>query len=225
MTTANATASATPKPKQRVIRTLGKSLREYKKVSLLSPAFVAVESVLEILIPTVMASLIDEGISGGSMPAILKFGLILLICSVVSLTSGFLAGKFSAIAGAGFAKNLRHYQFEKVQGYSFTNIDRFSTGSIITRLTTDVTNLQNAYSMIIRMGVRAPIMVIVAWIFSFRISPSISLVFLACIPVLATRTCRPSAWSSPTIEKATKPKSSTAFRSASSRTSPRPNAL
>lgn len=144
MTTANATASARPKPKQHVIRTLGKSLREYKKASLLSPVFVAVESVLEILIPTVMASLIDEGISGGSMPAILKFGLILLICSAVSLTSGFLAGKFSAIAGAGFAKNLRHDQFEKVQGYSFTNIDRFSTGSIITRLTTDVTNLQNA---------------------------------------------------------------------------------
>ena len=201
MTTANATASATPKPKQRVIRTLGKSLREYKKVSLLSPAFVAVESVLEILIPTVMASLIDEGISGGSMPAILKFGLILLICSVVSLTSGFLAGKFSAIAGAGFAKNLRHDQFEKVQGYSFTNIDRFSTGSIITRLTTDVTNLQNAYSMIIRMGVRAPIMVIVAWIFSFRISPSISLVFLACIPVLAIGLCGLAVLVHPVFER------------------------
>ena len=102
MTAANATTSTTSKPKQHVIRTLGKSLREYKKASLLSPVFVAVESVLEILIPTVMASLIDEGISGGSMPAILKFGLILLICSAVSLTSGFLAGKFSAIAGAGF---------------------------------------------------------------------------------------------------------------------------
>ena len=135
------------------------------------------------------------------MPAILKFGLILLICSVVSLTSGFLAGKFSAIAGAGFAKNLRHDQFEKVQGYSFTNIDRFSTGSIITRLTTDVTNLQNAYSMIIRMGVRAPIMVIVAWIFSFRISPSISLVFLACIPVLAIGLCGLAVLVHPVFER------------------------
>ena len=159
------------------------------------------ESVLEILIPTVMASLIDEGISGGSMPAILKFGLILLICSVVSLTSGFLAGKFSAIAGAGFAKNLRHDQFEKVQGYSFTNIDRFSTGSIVTRLTTDVTNLQNAYMMIIRLGVRAPIMVIVAWIFSFRISPSISLVFLACIPVLAIGLCGLAVLVHPVFER------------------------
>ena len=201
MTAANATTSTTSKPKQHVIRTLGKSLREYKKDSLLSPVFVAVESVLEILIPTVMASLIDEGISGGSMPAILKFGLILLICSAVSLTSGFLAGKFSAIAGAGFAKNLRHDQFEKVQGYSFTNIDRFSTGSIITRLTTDVTNLQNAYSMIIRMGVRAPIMVIVAWIFSFRISPSISLVFLACIPVLAIGLCGLAVLVHPVFER------------------------
>ena len=177
------------RPKQHLIRTLGGSLREYKKDSLLAPAFVAVESVLEILIPTVMASLIDQGISGGSMPAIIKFGVILFVCSMFSLASGFLAGKFAAIAAAGLAKNLRKDQFEKVQGFSFTNIDKFSTGSIITRLTTDVTNLQNAYGMMIRMGVRAPIMMIVAWIFSFRISPSISLVFLACIPILAIGLC------------------------------------
>ena len=177
------------RPKQHLIRTLGGSLRECKKDSLLAPAFVAVESVLEILIPTVMASLIDQGISGGSMPAIIKFGVILFVCSMFSLASGFLAGKFAAIAAAGLAKNLRKDQFEKVQGFSFTNIDKFSTGSIITRLTTDVTNLQNAYGMMIRMGVRAPIMVVVAWIFSFRISPSISLVFLACIPILAIGLC------------------------------------
>ena len=177
------------RPKQHLIRTLGGSLREYKKDSLLAPAFVAVESVLEILIPTVMASLIDQGISGGSMPAIIKFGVILFVCSMFSLASGFLAGKFAAIAAAGLAKNLRKDQFEKVQGFSFTNIDKFSTGSIITRLTTDVTNLQNAYGMMIRMGVRAPIMVVVAWIFSFRISPSISLVFLVCIPILAIGLC------------------------------------
>ena len=155
--------------------------------------------------------------------------------------------------GRRIRQNLRHDQFEKVQGYSFTNIDRFSTGSIITRLTTDVTNLQNAYSMIIRMGVRAPIMVIVAWIFSFRISPSISLVFLACIPVLAIGLCGLAVLVHPVFERVfhtydklnnvvdenlqgirvvksynretTKPKSSTAFPSASSRTSPRPNAL
>nr|WP_217625030.1 ABC transporter ATP-binding protein [Bifidobacterium vespertilionis] len=172
-----------------MFRTLGASLREYRKASLLAPAFVTVEAILEILIPTVMASLIDEGITGGSMPAIIKFGVILLICAMVSLASGFMAGRYSAIAGAGFAKNLRHDQFAKMQGFSFTNIDRFSTGSLITRLTTDVTNLQMAYSMMIRMGVRAPIMVVVAWIFSFRISPSISLVFLACVPILAIGLC------------------------------------
>ena len=151
--------------------------------------FVAVEGILEILIPTIMASLIDEGVTGGSMPATVKFGVILLVCAMVSLGAGFLSGKYAAVAGAGFAKNLRKDQFEKVQGFSFTNIDRFSTGSIVTRLTTDVTNLQNAYMMIIRLGVRAPIMVVVAWLFSFRISPSISMVFLACIPILAIGLC------------------------------------
>ena len=184
-----------------ILRTLGASMREYKKASWLAPAFVAVESILEILIPTIMASLIDEGITGGSMPAIVKFGLILLCCSAVSLASGFLAGKYAAIAGAGFAKNLRHDEFEKVQGFSFTNIDRFSTGSIVTRLTTDVTNLQNAYSMMIRMGVRAPIMVVVAWIFSFRISKSISLVFLACIPILAIGLCGLAVLVHPVFER------------------------
>ncbi|WP_240947470.1 ABC transporter ATP-binding protein [Bifidobacterium oedipodis] len=167
-----------------MVRTLLGSLREYKKATLLAPLFVAIEGVLEIVIPTVMASLIDEGITGGSMPAIIKFGVILVLCAVFSLATGLLSGRFAAVAAAGFAKNLRHDLFEKVQGFSFTNIDRFSTGSIITRLTTDVTNLQNAFMMIVRMGVRAPIMVIVAWAFSFRISTSISLVFLAAIPVL-----------------------------------------
>ena len=180
-----AAVQSQPKQKRHLVRTLGKSLREYRKPSILTPIFVVVEGVLEILIPTVMASLIDEGITGKSMPAIVKFGLILLACSLCSLAAGFLAGKFAAIAGAGFAKNLRHDEFEKVQGFSFTNIDKFSTGSIITRLTTDVTNVQNAYQMLIRVGMRAPIMLIVAWIFAFRISPQISMVFLACIPVLA----------------------------------------
>ncbi len=171
------------------LRTLGKSMREYKKDSILAPVFVAAESILEIIIPTVMAALIDQGITAGSMPAIVKFGIILLLCSLCSLACGFLAGKFAAIAAAGFAKNLRQDEFKKVQEFGFTNIDRFSTGSIITRLTTDVTNLQNAYGMMIRMGVRAPIMVVVAWIFSFKISKSISLVFLACIPILAIGLC------------------------------------
>ena len=142
---AQARKAVEPDKPKHVLRTLGKSIREYKKASLLAPALVAVEGILEILIPTIMASLIDEGITGGSMPSTIKFGVILLICAMVSLGAGFLSGKFAAIAGAGFAKNLRQDQFKKVQGFSFTNIDRFSTGSIVTRLTTDVTNLQNAY--------------------------------------------------------------------------------
>ena len=196
-----AAVQSQPKQKRHLVRTLGKSLREYRKPSILTPIFVVVEGVLEILIPTVMASLIDEGITGKSMPAIVKFGLILLACSLCSLAAGFLAGKFAAIAGAGFAKNLRHDEFEQLPCLSCTNIDKFSTGSIITRLTTDVTNLQNAYSMIIRLGVRAPIMMIVAWIFSFRISPSISLVFLACIPVLAFGLCGLAVYVHPVVDE------------------------
>lgn len=176
-------AANQPRPKH-LIRTLLHSLREYKRESLLSPLFVMVESILEILIPTIMAQLIDQGVAGGSMSAIWKFGLILLGCAVVSLFAGFMSGRYAAIASSGFAKNLRHDLFEKVQSFSFTNIDRFSTGSIITRLTTDVTNVQFAYQIIIRVAVRAPMMVVIAWIFSFRISHSISMVFLIIIPVL-----------------------------------------
>ena len=181
--TTRAAADAPAKPTH-VIRTLLHSLREYKKESLLTPLAVAVEAIMEIVIPTVMANLIDQGISGGSMPAVWKFGLILFLCALVSFAAGTLAGRFAAVASAGFAKNLRHDVFAKVQGFSFTNIDRFSTGSIITRSTTDVTNLQNSYQMIVRIGVRAPVMMIAAWICSFRISKPISLVYLAIIPIL-----------------------------------------
>ena len=173
-----------PAPPRHVLRTLAHSLREYRKPSLLAPACVVVEAILEILIPTVMAELIDRGITGGNMPVIFKFGLLLLLCSLVSLLFGYLAGKFAAIAAAGFARNLRSDLFDQVQGFSFTNIDRFSTGSIITRLTTDVTNVQNAYMMLVRVGVRAPIMMIVAWACSFSISHSISMVFLIAVPIL-----------------------------------------
>lgn len=174
----------TPAAKVHVLPTLLKSLREYKKETLLTPLFVAVESVLEIVIPTLMASLIDEGISGKNMPTVWRYGIVLLCFAAVSLLFGILAGKFAAVSSSGFAKNLRHDLFDKVQSFSFTNIDHFSTGSIITRLTTDVTNLQNSYQMIIRMGMRAPVMAVVAWIFAFRINHSISFVFLGAIPIL-----------------------------------------
>ncbi|KFI63868.1 ABC transporter ATP-binding protein [Bifidobacterium cuniculi] len=179
-----ATAAKTKLPPKHTIRTLLKSLREYKTASLLSPLFVVVEGVIEIVIPSVIAVLIDKGITGRSMHDIWEYGGILIVCAAVSLGAGFLSGRFAAVASSGFAKNLRHDEFKKVQDFSFTNIDRFSTGSIITRLTTDVTNVQNAYQMLIRVGMRAPVMLIVSWIFAYRISPQISLVFLACIPVL-----------------------------------------
>lgn len=189
MSTATASTGATGsgrKPvKMHTIKTLAGSIREYTKASLLSPLFVVVEAIIEILIPTVIATLIDKGITNRSMQAIWQYGLILILCAAVSLAAGFLSGRFAAVASSGFGKNLRHDEFERVQQFSFTNIDRFSTGSIITRLTTDVTNVQNSYQMIIRIGMRAPIMLVAAWIFSFRISPQISMVFLACIPVLA----------------------------------------
>ena len=184
-----------------VIRTLGQSLREYKKESLLTPATVAVEAILEMIIPTVMALLIDRGITGGSMPKVWQYGAILLVCAVVSAIAGTLAGRYAAVASAGFATNLRHDVFKKVQGFSFTNIDRFSTGSIITRCTTDITNLQNSYQMLIRVGVRAPLLIIVAWILSFRISPSISMIFLVAIPILGGGLIAIAAYVHPIFER------------------------
>ncbi|WP_422614338.1 ABC transporter ATP-binding protein [Bifidobacterium thermophilum] len=193
-------ADAPAKPTH-VIRTLLHSLREYKRESLLTPLAVGIEAIMEIVIPTVMAHLIDQGITGGSMPAVWKFGLILFLCALLSFAAGTLAGRFAAVASAGFAKNLRHDVFAKVQGFSFTNIDRFSTGSIITRSTTDVTNLQNSYQMIIRIGVRAPVMMIAAWICSFRISKPISLVFLVIVPILGIALIALAAFVHPVFER------------------------
>lgn len=167
-----------------MIKKLLLSVREYKKDSILSPVYVTFESFLEILIPTLMAYLIDYGISIKSMHNVLWLGLALVLSAMCSLLVGALAGRSAAIASSGFAKNLRHDMFYSVQKYSFSNIDRFSTGSIITRLTTDVTNVQNAYQMIIRLGIRGPMMIIFALIFSFRISVHLSLIFLIIIPVL-----------------------------------------
>lgn len=167
-----------------MIKKLLSSVREYKKDSILAPAFVTVEALLEILIPTLMAYLIDYGINRQDMSYVLRMGLALLGSSAISLVVGFLAGRSAAIASTGVAKNLRHDMFNKVQTYSFSNIDKFSTGSIITRLTTDVTNVQNAYQMVIRLGVRSPVMLICALLFCFRISARMSMIFVAVIPVL-----------------------------------------
>lgn len=167
-----------------MIKKLLLSVREFKKDSILSPVYVAIESILEIIIPTLMAYLIDYGINQQNMSRVLWSGLALVVLAMFSLLTGCLAGRSAAIASSGFAKNLRHDIFYKVQKFSFSNIDKFSTASIITRLTTDVTNVQNAFQMMIRLAVRAPIMIVFSLIFSMRIDLRLSLIFLVIIPVL-----------------------------------------
>lgn len=166
------------------IKVLKKSIRDYKLPSILTPIFIIGEVALETLIPTVMAVLIDEISKSISMDPIIKYGLILLAMALASLLCGFIAGKFAATASCGYAKNLRHDMYYKIQDFSFAEIDRFSTSSLVTRLTTDVTNVQNAYQMIIRIAIRTPLMLIFAFVFSFRINWRIALVFLAAVPVL-----------------------------------------
>ena len=168
-----------------MVRKLLRSVREYKTSSLLAPLFVTCEVILEVIIPMLMANLIDFGIEAGNMQYILKMGLALIICCIVSLTFGALSGKYAAVASAGFAKNLREDMYNKVQEYSFSNIDKFSTASIVTRLTTDITNIQNAYMMSIRVAVRCPIMLIFALFMAFQINSHLVPIFVIAIPILA----------------------------------------
>ena len=168
-----------------MVRKLLRSVREYKTSSLLAPLFVTCEVILEVIIPMLMANLIDFGIEAGNMQYILKMGLALVIFCIVSLTFGALSGKYAAVASAGFAKNLREDMYNKVQEYSFSNIDKFSTASIVTRLTTDITNIQNAYMMSIRVAVRCPIMLIFALFMAFQIDSHLAPIFVIAIPILA----------------------------------------
>ncbi|MDD5848673.1 MAG: ABC transporter ATP-binding protein [Firmicutes bacterium] len=166
-----------------VLQVLGKSIREYKKSSILTPLFVAGEVCLECILPFVMAKLVDD-LAGSSVQPILRYGAVLLALAMCSLACGFLSGRFAATASAGFAKNLRKDLFAKVQDLSFQDVDKFSTSSLVTRMTTDVTNVQNAYQMIIRIAVRTPLMMIFSLIMSFSINARMSLIFLAMVPVL-----------------------------------------
>ena len=168
-----------------MIKKLMKSIREYKKDSILTPICVAIEVILETIIPLLMANLIDDGVYDGKMNLVYKIGLELILCAVLSLVFGVLSGNFAAKASSGFAKNLRKDLYYKVQDFSFINIDKFSTSSLVTRLTTDVTNVQNAFQMIIRIAVRTPLMLIISLFFAISISPKLSLVFLIIIPILA----------------------------------------
>lgn len=168
-----------------MIKRLLKSVGEYKRDSILSPIFVTLEVVMEVVIPILMAVLIDNGINKGNMSTIYKMGIILIAFALISLLFGALSGKFAASASAGYAKNLRRDMYYNVQNFSFANIDKFSTSSIVTRLTTDVTNVQNAYQMIIRIAVRCPAMLIFALCMAFGVNARLSLIFLAVIPILA----------------------------------------
>ena len=168
-----------------MIKTLAKSIREYKIASVITPIFIVCEVILEVLIPYLMASLIDNGVDKGDMDYIWKMGLVLTLVALISLLFAGLAGKYAAVASAGFAKNLRHDMFYKIQTYSFANIDKFSASSLVTRMTTDVTNVQNAYQMILRMAFRAPFMMIFAMVMSFRVNASLSWIFVIFIPIIA----------------------------------------
>ncbi len=167
-----------------MIKHLVKSIREYKKPAILTPIFMILEVAMEITIPFLVAKLIDEGVNANDTKAIFIIGAELLIAALLSLFFGVQSGKNAAIASAGFAKNLRQDMYEKMQKYSFFNIDKFSTSSIVTRLTTDVTNVQMAFMMIIRGAVRAPITIICALVMSFTINPKVALIFLIASPIL-----------------------------------------
>lgn len=167
-----------------MLKTLGKSVREYKKPALLTPLLVTLEVIMEVVIPLLMANLIDKGIYAGQMNEILKIGVMLVVASLLSLAFGILSGITASKASAGFAKNLRKDLYYKIQDFSFTNIDKFSTSSIVTRLTTDVSYVQMAFQMLTRIVVRTPLMLIVSLIMSFSINAKLALIFLALMPVI-----------------------------------------
>lgn len=168
-----------------MLTTLGKSIRQYKNLSFLSPLFVICEVIIEMLIPYLVGILIDQGIMKGNMAFIQRYGLILLALTILSLCLGAAASIVSAHAAAGFAANLRKDMFYHIQDYAFSNIDKFSSSSLVTRLTTDVNNVQLAYQMLIRIAVRAPMMLIVSVVMSIIISPHLSLIFLVIAPIFA----------------------------------------
>lgn len=167
-----------------MIKKLAGSVRQYKKDSILAPVFVTMEVVMEVVIPLLMAYLIDMGINAGELQTILKVGAALIAATLISLAFGALSGKSAAVASAGFASNLRKDMYYRVQDFSFSNIDKFSSSSIVTRLTTDVTNVQNSFQMIIRIAVRGPMMLVFSLIMAFNVNPTLSLIFLGAIPVL-----------------------------------------
>ncbi len=168
-----------------MVRTLIKQVGEFKKVSLLTPVFTALEVLMEVLIPFITAAIIDKGIEAGNIGQIYFYGSIMIVMAFLSLLFGMLAGKYAAAASSGFACNLRDGMYENIQTFSFSNIDKYSTAGLVTRMTTDVTNVQNAYQMILRIAVRAPLMLICSMAMCFFINLKLSMIFLVAIVVLA----------------------------------------
>lgn len=169
-----------------MIRLLLREVKEYKKASIITPCFMVLEVAMEMMIPYLMASIIDNGVEAGNMAHIYKIGALMIVVAIIGLLAGIGGGRYGAMASTGFAKNLRKKMFDHIQTFSFANIDKFSTAGLVTRLTTDVTNVQNAYQMILRMCVRSPITLICALAMSFYISPRLASVYLAAVIVLGT---------------------------------------
>lgn len=168
-----------------MIRRLSRSVREFKPYAFLSPICMIGEVAMEVLIPTLMAGLMDYGVKSGDMTYVLRRGGLLVLCALASLVFGALSADFAAKAATGFARNLRHDMYHKVQEYAFSNIDKFSSASIVTRLTTDVSNLQMSFQVIIRMAIRCPMMLVLAFTMAFRISPRLSVIYCVVLPLLA----------------------------------------
>lgn len=150
-----------------MLKTLGAHIKEFKKDSILTPVFMILEVIMETIIPFMMASIIDDGVEAGNLNHIFLMGSLMVITALISLWTGVMGGKYGARASTGFARNLRKAMFENIQTFSFSNIDKFSTSGLVTRLTTDVTNIQNAYQMILRMCMRAPARLSVQWLCHF----------------------------------------------------------
>lgn len=167
------------------MKELLKQVKQYKKDSVLAPVYSALEVVMEVIIPFVMALLIDEGVEKGNMNKIQLYGIIMIVLAMISLFAGMMAGKYAASASSGFACNLREAMYRNIQRFSFSNIDKFSTAGLVTRMTTDVTNVQNAYQMIIRIAVRAPLMLISSMAMCFVVNADMSFIFLGAIVFLA----------------------------------------
>ena len=169
-----------------MVKKLMAHVKEYKINAILTPLFMLLEVAMEMVIPLMMASIIDDGVNAGNMNHIYKMGIYMILIALVGLFAGVMGGRCGAYASAGLAKNLRQAQFEKIQTYSFKNIDKFSSNSLITRLTTDVTNVQNAFQMLLRIGTRAPASLIVALILAIRISPKLSMVYVVALIFLVS---------------------------------------